>query len=276
MRTLCSFALLLVACDRPQPLVLCHNANCATPDISRDDTLDALAESLALTFDGKPVIDGVELDTFWYAAGNGCLFAHDLNGDTSTPASAAAQLVADHLATTPRASWNGERFYVFIELKGFVGESFDDAHTPAQMEMHADCALDTLNLIALGADAGGHALTVGFISIEPRLLQALTDRPRWDGVAADPKLEVLLVGDVFAPFHPVIPDIADYKVPLDAVEFHPRHLNAQHRETYRALGIDLVQWSFITTSESLASIERWEPKYVLTNEAPFLRRWIEN
>lgn len=276
MRTLCSLLLVFGACDRPRPLVVCHNANCVAPDVSRDDTLGALAESLALTYDGAPVIDGVEIDTFWFGAGDRCLFAHDLDGDTSTAASVAAQQIADHLATTSRVSWNGERFYTFIELKGFVGESFDDRHTAAQREMHAECALDALDVVLAGARSGGHPITVGFISIEPRLLEALTTRARWPAYAAQPDLDVMLVGDIFAPFNAIVPTIADYKVPLDAVEFHPRHLNTQHREAYRALGLELVQWSFVTTTESFRSIERWEPRFVLSSEAGLLRRWIEN
>jgi hypothetical protein len=276
MRTLCSLVFVIGACDRPQPLVLCHNANCVAPDVSRDDTSSALRESLALTFDGAPVIDGIELDTFWFGAESRCLFAHDLDGDTTTSAAAAAQLIADHLATTSRASWNGERFYLFVELKGFVGESFDDRHTPMQRELHADCALDALDIVVAGARSGGHPITVGFISIEPPLLEALTARPRWPTYAAAPDLELMLVGDIFAPFNAIVPTLADYKVPLDAVEFHPRHMNAQHREAYRALDLDLVQWSFVTTTESLQSIERWEPRFVLSNEALLLRRWIEN
>jgi hypothetical protein len=271
-----ALVLSLAACDRPRPLVICHNGNCAGPDVERDDTLAALRESLTLTYEGAPVVDGVEWDTFWFGSQDFCLFAHDLDGDIKTPAAAAAQLVADYLALAPRVSYNGERFYAFVELKGFVGESSSDEHTPAQREMHADCALDSLDTLLAGARAGGHPLTVGFISIEPALLEALTERPRWPTYGSEPDLEIMLVGDIFAPFSSIVPTIADYKVPLDAVEFHPRHMNAQHREAYRALGLDLVQWSFVATSESFRSIERWEPRFVLTNQAELVRRWIEN
>src|SRR5688572_2548703 len=128
MRAACSLvagAALLGACTRPSPLVICHNSNCASPDTTRDDTLDAMAESFALSFDGKPVLDGMEIDTFWDGAAGECIFAHDLDHDTATPALAAAQAIADHLATSPMPSHNGERFYAFIELKGYVGASFD-------------------------------------------------------------------------------------------------------------------------------------------------------
>jgi hypothetical protein len=85
MRTLCSIAVLLAACDpRPQPYVICHNANCTSPDVTRDDTIDALTESMEQMYNGAQMLDGVELDTFWFGAEERCLFAHDLDGDTTT------------------------------------------------------------------------------------------------------------------------------------------------------------------------------------------------
>ena len=276
MRAICSLALALAACDRPQPLVICHNANCATNDVTRDDTLEALAESFALTWDGRPVLDGMEWDTFWHRAGQQCLFAHDLNGDTSTPATVAAQAIADHLQATPVASWNGERFYVFIELKGFVGEAFTDAHTEAELELHADCALRALEVIVTGARLGGHRLTVGFVAGVPALHVALAGNARLAQFIGQPDIEVMLVGDIFGPYSSLVPELRDYTLPLGAVEYHPDYMTEQHYQTYRSLGIDLVQWSFITTTEALGAIQRWEPEYAITNEALLLRRWIAN
>jgi len=273
MRALCSLALVLVACDRPQPLVICHNTNCASPDVRRDDTLSALAESLALAHDGKPAIDGMEWDTFWHGAASRCLFAHDLNGDIDTDALVAAQAMRDPLAGAARVSWNGDRFYLFVELKGFVGESFTDAHTPEQRALHADCALDAVELVAEGARLGGHRMTVGFVAGVPALHAALVADPRWQTLRG-PDLELLLVGDIFGPYSSLVPELADYRLPLDAVEYHPDYMTLQHRETYRSLGIELVQWSFVTSTEALDAIERWDPAYVISNEALLLRRWI--
>jgi hypothetical protein len=39
--------------------------------------------------------------------------------------------------------------------------------------------------------------------------------------------------------------------------------------------MQLVQWQFATTPESLDAINRWEPEFVLTNEAQLLRGWSE-
>lgn len=269
------WALTVAACDRHEPLVICHNANCASPDVTRDDTISALRESLALTREGAPILDGMEIDTFWYGDESRCLFAHDLVNDISTPASAAADVVAEYLAAATRASWNGDRFYMFIELKPQVGPSLDDAHTPQQSIDHADCALDAVETILAGARAGRHATTFGFVSGDPAQLEVLSARPRWSALVAEPDVELMQIGDIFAPYSSVVPTIADYQH-IDGVEYHPDFMTLQHRETYRSLDIDLVQWSLVTTTEALAAIDQWEPRFAITNEALLVRRWAQH
>jgi hypothetical protein len=197
----------LAACDRHEPLVICHNGNCASPDVTRDDTIPALRESLALSRDGVPVLDGMEFDTFWYGKESRCLFAHDLVNDTSTPASAAADVVSEYLGATTRASWNGDRFYVFIELKPQVGTSFSDEHTPQQLIDHAECALDAVDTILAGARAGGHQTTFGFVTGEPSQLEVLAARPRWIALAGEADVELMQIGDIFAPYSSVVPSM---------------------------------------------------------------------
>lgn len=269
-----ALALVAAACDRHEPLVICHNANCAGPDVTRDDTPEAMRESLALRHDGLPVLDGMELDTFWYGAESRCLFAHDLVNDTTMPASVAADVIAEYLAGTARASWNGERFYVMIELKPQVGASYSDGHTAEQYVDHSECALDAVDRIVEGARAGGHAVTFGFVTADPKHLEVLAARPRWATWEAEPDVELLQIGDIFAPYSSVVPEIADYEH-LDAVEYHPDFMTEPQRETYRSLGIELVQWSLVTTTEALGAIEHWEPKFAITNEASLVRRWAE-
>lgn len=276
MQVRCSFVAAVLAtaiagCERPQPLVICHNANCASPDTTRDDTLAALEEGLALRYAGRPVLDGMELDLFWYRDDGRCLVSHDLDGDTSIPASAPAAVIADYLAATDRVSWNGERFYLFLDLKAHVGPSYDDTHTPEELVQHADCAFDTVDTIAAGARARGHQLTVGFISGVSRHLEGVRASPRFKPVA---DLELLLIGDIFAPYSAIVPEFADYRVPLDAVEYHPDFMTEVHRETYRSYKVDLVQWSYVATIEAFDAIERWQPRFVITNEAQLMRRWI--
>jgi hypothetical protein len=268
-------AVALAACDRHEPLVICHNANCASPDVTRDDTLDALDESLHLTHDGLPALDGMELDTFWYGAGAECLFAHDLDGDTSVPATEAADMIASYLATSTRPGWQADRFHVFLDFKPNVGPSYSDAHSPEQLVLHAECVLDLVDRIVAGARTGGHAVSFGLISQVPRALEVLTEQPRWGAYAGQPDVEILLVGDIFAPYSSLVPDLADFEH-LDAVEYHPDFMTEPKRETYRSLGIELVQWSFVTTSEALDAIDRWEPRYAITNEARLVRRWTQN
>jgi hypothetical protein len=222
------------------------------------------------------VLDGVELDTFWYGAESRCVFAHDLDGSTSVPVPEAAAIVADHVATATSVAWNGERFFAFIELKGFVGDSFDERHTPEQFVQHADCALEAAQTIAAGAAAGGHPITIGFIAGVPRHHETLVIQPRWNALARDPNARLILIGDIFAPYSSLVPELSDFKVPLDAVEYHPDYMTTEHRSTYESLGIELIQWSFITTEEAFDAITRWEPTYAISNEALLLRRWIEN
>src|SRR4249919_3015938 len=99
MRIICSAALLLLACDRPQVLVVCHNSNCAEPTApENDDSIEALQKSLPITVEGKPAIDGTEVDLFWDAANNRCIFAHDIENAKGELASDAAAVIATHFA----------------------------------------------------------------------------------------------------------------------------------------------------------------------------------
>jgi hypothetical protein len=217
----------------------------------------------------------MEWDLFWYGSESRCLFAHDLVHDTSTPWNVPADFIADYLATHARASWSGDRFYVFLDLKPHVGPSYSDSHTPEQLLQHAECALDTVDRLVAGARAGGHALTIGFTSAKPALLEVVSTSPRFAQLQEQPDLEIMLVGDIFAPYAGVVPKLEDFQVRLNAVEYHPDFMTLEHRETYRARGMDLVQWSFTATTEAFDAIERWEPRFTITNEAMLLRRWTQ-
>jgi hypothetical protein len=263
MRWACSAALLLGACTRPQPQILCHNANCTSPDITRDDTVEAMQDSLALG-----VLDGMEWDTFWYGADDTCLFAHDLDHDVATPASAAADVVAANLAADPRP------YTIIIDLKPHVGPSYDDRHTPAQRIAHASCALDSALEVANAA--GGQPLTIGFNSVRNELLSAVIADPKYAVLTSMPNVEILLVADIFAPYASIVPDFSDFTVPLSGIEYHPDFMTRAQYELYTSRGLDLIQWSFVTTPEALDAIEQYEPRYVITNEAVLLRNWEDD
>src|SRR5687767_14732055 len=116
-------ALFLLGCGRPSARVMCHNANCAgPPDPSRDDTLDALAQSLALEHGGRPLLDGMEIDVFWHGDGNGgagrCVFAHDIDtASDAEDAMRAAEVIASYLGTRAPRSFDGGPFIIRMELK---------------------------------------------------------------------------------------------------------------------------------------------------------------
>lgn len=164
-------------------LLLCHNANCASPGtVERDDDLGALDASLALRLDGRPPFDGVELDTVWDAGAGRCLFAHG----AGTPApllSEATDRIATLLAGEAPASWNGARFYLKIELKPDVAAD-GRAHSQAEAEAHADCVLDRLAEVERAAATRGRAVTALLDASDPTLLVTLTQRPRWPGKRA--------------------------------------------------------------------------------------------
>jgi hypothetical protein len=277
---MCGRALVLVvlaACSRPSPLVLCHNSNCVGPDVEHDDDLPTLQKSLAQTYDGLPALDGIEIDTFWWGAQSRCLYAHDLADGSSVPANDAATAIADYLAAHDRVTYSGERFHMLMELKPYVGESFSDKHTPEQYVQHATCILDAIDIILAGARMKGHAMSFGVLTSDPEGLRVLAADPRWSALGAEPDVETMLIADIFAPYSSVVPHLSDFDgVALDAVEFHPDFMTVSKREAYRSLGLDLIEWSYVPTSETFDAIERWEPPYVLTNDALLMRRWIDN
>lgn len=267
----------LAACSRPSPLVLCHNANCVGPDTEHDDDLPTLQRSLAQTYDGLPALDGAEIDTFWWGAESRCLFAHDLSHGTDVSANDAAMVIAAYLAAHDRVTYSGERFTMLMELKPNVGESFSDAHTPEQYAQHATCLLDAIDIILAGARTKSHAMTFGVLTGAPDGLRALAADPRWAALGAESDVETMLIADIFAPYSSVVPHLSDFDgVQLDAVEYHPDFMTVSKREAYRSLGLDLIEWSYVPTSETFDAIEKWEPPYVLTNDALLMRRWIDD
>jgi hypothetical protein len=255
LRAVSSLALAACAAS-PPPRVICHNGNCAAgPDTAHDDELETLRASLGLTLRGRPVLDGVEIDTVWSRASGSCIFAHGPDG-TGVPAGAAADAIAAYLARATPASWSGERFTVFIELKRTVAA--DTPHTPDERERHAACAIDLARRLG--------AATVVIDSAEPLLLEAVARR----GGAFQ------LAADFGSPFDGDTDPFDRFAgVALDVIELHSDWTTDATAEAYRSLGVDLVLWMYSATAETFAAIERVQPDYVLTNEAPLLRRWLE-
>ena len=251
------------------PILICHNGNCGGTGRYADDSMEALDESLALERDGRPMIDGVELDTFLYYQArtetNTCLFAHDAGDPDAAPSPmAAAARISQHLQQDI-SSWNGERFYLKIELKPTVfGQA--DFHDEEQLGIHAECALD----MALAAVENTRTpVTVLFDSVAECLHRSLYKRrtdARWAGLFDSPLVEVMYSG-------PVVPERSCVRFVPDVRTFFVRSWRDTEIETIRPVMVWLDRRS--ENTETLKIIRHLRPEYVATSTAPFVRGWIE-
>ncbi|MEZ4365034.1 MAG: hypothetical protein R2939_01960 [Kofleriaceae bacterium] len=264
---------LAASCELPSPAVICHNANCAGEvDPSRDDTLPALAESLALTYRGRPAIDGVELDLFWRGSDDACIFSHDLDQADPAPAMDAAAALAAYLAQPGPITASERPFEVLLELKPHVDAAEVVAHTPAQRTAHAACAWQVYDAIAAAALASGHEAVVTMSSYAPALLaEVLAQAP---GTPPIPARLGALQG-VPAPLDGQTSSLDAYAgLPIAVVEVHPHWLLDGQAEAIASLGADLSLWMFSATAETFALIRQHQPVTVVTSEALLMRRWL--
>ena len=272
MRLLCSALALAAACASPDPLIICHNANCAGKlVVHRDDTLAALESSLDITVDDRPAYDGIEVDTVWIARQDRCVFAHR-DRAAADDAIAAGEAIAEHLVTAALPSWNGDLFVLKIELKPFVGPDLQE-HDADQEVLHADCALEVADIVLAAGAAAGVEVEVIADSSDAGLLRAVRARPRWAEIARR-----RLSADFGAPrpFTPDTPRLSDFAgITLDLVELHPGWLPDAAIEAFRSMEVDLVLWMFSASPEILAAVTADDPAYVNTSEAPLVRRWLE-
>lgn len=267
-----ALAAALAACDRPRSLLICHNANCAEPaDPERDDTLDALRESLTLERDGLPVFDGIELDTFFRAADRTCLYAHDLDRD-QTPALEPTAVVADYFAR-PGPIGHGDTFYVAVELKSHVSADKTDVHDAEELALHAACAWEVYGAIAAAAVAHQRDVVMIFEAFNPDLLRAV--------IAATPPalpipVEYSAIQGVPPPLDNQNRSLADYRgLPLSYVEFHDQWILDGQYEAVRSLGAELAMFMFSATAETFAVLEQYRPRLIYSSEATLLRRWLD-
>jgi hypothetical protein len=253
--------IVLAACDPPyDPILICHNANCAGTGRYADDTIEGLAESLALRSDGRPIIDGVEIDTYlyWDGAQSHCLFAHDdLEPELAASPRAAAAMVAEHLHG-PTPAWNGERFYLKVELKPTVAGT-NLFHTGPQLQQHAECVLDAIEVAVAGSTV---PVTVILDStnecLHDELQLRLTERS-WD-------LEVLYSG-------PLVPSRECQPVPLDIRTIRAESWRDDSLESLRPIMVWLD--ADAENTEALKIDYYLRPEYVASSHAPFVRGWIE-
>ncbi len=225
--------------DRPQPLVFCHNANCTGDTApSRADTLDGLRAALALEGDGRPILDGIELDVAWDETHARCAYAHD-----GERAMTHADLVT---AVGEIAAWraaNQRELSFLLDLK-----------PGPRPDAVARCARDAAVMLEY----------VLVSSSEPAALRELADAafPLLAGTGAPRPL-----GDSRA--------LAAFDgVPLAGVTLHPRWTTDQQVIAYRDAGLDLVVWSHVLSVESLDAIDRIQPFAVITGDVELMRAWI--
>jgi len=266
---------LAIGCNQPHPLVICHNANCGEPtDPARDDTLPAFRESLALEEDGRPVIDGIELDSFWRGSDNVCLYAHDVsNFAENTPAIAPAQELALHFAKPGPITFGDTPFLVLLELKASVSANAKERHTPEQRALHAKCAWDIYKIVSDAAIATGRDVVVEFQSFGPELLRAVID----NAPASTPTpYKFGAIQGVASPLDDQTRSLRDYTgLPISDIQVHPGWLLDAKHEAILSSGAELSFFWFSTTTEIFAAIRKYNPAAVDTSEARLMRRWLE-
>jgi hypothetical protein len=276
MRALTSLTLVLAACAAEPPSrisdVTCHNSNCAYSDPERDDTLEALQESLALELDGQAMLDGTEIDLIWDPRTSRCFFEHDhKDADIAPDASVAIAVLANHFRERrSRATWNGHDFSLKLELKA-GSAPFAHPLTPGEMQSLADCAITMAEQAEAAAQDAGLRLTVIFESSDLPMLSGLPERPRWRPELAGPRKPRQFLVNGWE-------DVSTVGADVGVVSLEWKKACDGDRARFRRLeesGIDAMMWAFDVNEEALAAFEYVEPRYINTNEAPLLRLWVE-
>jgi hypothetical protein len=176
-----------LGCTPPEiPILLCHNGNCAEgAPAGDDDTLPALRASLALRMkDGRPPIDGLELDSVWDRSLGRCTYGHQPDPHNPDFADAVAEIIS-YLSRMPigGAAHSGEAFYLKIELKVDVGGGA--SHTADEVAAHVACVTAAENAaLAAGRTAGNPVIPV-FDSDDPKLLAAIETTSFRDSAGRD-------------------------------------------------------------------------------------------
>ncbi|MCP4504407.1 MAG: hypothetical protein GY822_31210 [Deltaproteobacteria bacterium] len=277
----------LAACSTPvEPLVVCHNSNCQEPpEPTEDDTLEALQASLAQQdANGVPLVDGIELDLFWFGDEDICLYAHDLSHGSEGPTAAEgiAGLIAaleEKQTTQARLTrQEGVAFQVFLELKGHVGLSKSEKHSDEQREAHASCALDMVALLQDAAQAHGWSMAITLNSFDPSLMTAVSQLAQLDEIRGRGILRVRL-GAIFGvppPLDSQTRPLSEWpdSIGIEAANVHPHWIRQGSLEVFKSRGWDVAFWMFSQVPETLAAIERHEPRWMVTNEANTIDRWL--
>ncbi len=260
--------LLLAACRREPAAIICNNANCVPPiDVSRDSTMEALRQSLALEWHGRPAFDGIEIDTVWDASESRCVFSYLF--DTAAGAFAAedaALEIAQHLRATAEGSGK-RRFYFKMQSKVRVAPDGRDP-TLAEMEAHMDCAIDLAEIVETAARETGRPLTVLF-GEDPAQLAVLVGRPDWSAANLGASLDRQLVFK-----------LAETPVGgagVDVVSVEAAVLRASDYAALREMEdrrIDVQLWSRFLSVEVMDALDVVEPTLFTTNDVLSARLYL--
>lgn len=289
MGALSALAALAVSCSGGSdynPRVICHNANCVEPaNVEDDDTPAALRESLALVDDeNRPLIDGVEIDTFWYGEESRCLFAHDLdNLEKASNFDEAVTVITEHLEARAfedlPLTRTADTFTVLVELKGHVGASKSEKHSEEQRAQHASCAVNIAQRLAASATRADYAMEVIFTSFDSTLLEALSQDEGFTTLREGDRIDVRLgvLAGVPRPLDTQTQPVDDFSESLgiDFVSVHPHWTRHASIRAYESRGWSLGLWMFSIVPETLDAIDAYQPDYVTTSEARALTRWLE-
>jgi len=247
------------------PIVICHNANCDGSGLHDDDSIEGLRASLALTFRGTPAFDGVEIDTFLHfnetTQTSRCLFAHDEDAENPNTPNDAALLVAKHLQQ-PQPMWNGERFYLKVEMKPTVSGS-DKFHTAKQTIQHVNCVLD---MIEVATRDSTWPVTVIIDSTSECLHNDFKDLRAEGPPITNPLVTIEHSG-------PIVPVRYCQDNELDVRTFFVRDWRDSEIEVIRPAMVWMDARS--ENTETLKIIRHIRPEYVTTSKLPFVRGWIE-
>lgn len=271
-----ALALIVVAgcaVEGPEPRLICHNANCAGGSDTDDDTLDALAASLALrTRDGRVLIDGIEIDSVWDRDAQTCRLAHGLEpGNNQPEIGQAARLIERHLAENRQGrAAHGTSFVLKIELKTAVTTG-GAAHTAEDARLHAHCVLQIIDDVTAAATGSDNHLEVLVDSNDPRLLKTVFDQPRFlsyrDETPARDRVPITFETNL----HTRIPDGLVVGVitasQRDVAQVKPSEIDLADQV--------LLVWGRTLTLHQLDDIAIKHPAYIGANNAAEVRAFLD-
>lgn len=250
---------IVAACHREQAVLICMNANCVAPiDVARDNTMEALRESLLLEWHGRPAFDGIEIDTVWDAGASRCVFAYLYDtAEGAFDARDAAHAIADHVRRAPA----DRPFYFKVQGKFRVAPSGRDP-TLAEMEAHCDCDLELAEIVEAAAREVGRPITV-LLGEEPAQVAVLVERPRW---RSEGRLLVFKIDE--APRG----DTRIGAIAIEATGLRGRDFASARELEDRGIAVQL--WSRYLSVEAMHVIEAIRPTMFVTNDVLSARLYL--